>query len=244
MWVDFFKKTDDSFNNSYVLRVDLHDEFFKMEWYCVYDLIEFICEWHEHNSLTHKGPMVVNRPTQGHYIFNVNEFVKECNRILEREASIWRVVGTKITRITSEKEISEVSKATCSPINEVNRHVTRAMSLLYDRDEPDYRNSVKESISAVEAICTKIAKQKTPILSTALDAMEKQKIIEFPKAMKAAFEKMYGYTSSQSGIRHALINDKDVTLELAQFFLIACSAFINYLVATSTKNGINLKELE
>lgn len=38
-------------------------------------------------------------------------------------------------------------------LNGANIHLTKALSLLSDRNKPDYRNSIKESISAVEATC-------------------------------------------------------------------------------------------
>ena len=118
--------------------------------------------------------------------------------------------------------------------------ITNAISLLYDRESPDYKNAIKESISAVELICAKITKQNAPILSKALDKMEKDGIINMHPALKASFEKLYGYTSSGSGIRHAKINNDEITFELAQFFLIACSAFTNYLIVLATKKGMNL----
>ena len=71
--------------------------------------------------------------------------------------------------------------------------------------------------------------------------MEKDGIVYLHPALKSALDKMYGYTSSGSGIRHANINDDDVTFELAQFFLIACSAFTNYLIALAAKKGISLE---
>ena len=42
---------------------------------------------------------------------------------------------------------------------------------LADRKQPDYRNSIKESISAVEAICALITGQERADLNTALRAL-------------------------------------------------------------------------
>ena len=43
--------------------------------------------------------------------------------------------------------------------------------------------------------------------------------------------KLYGYTSDESGIRHAgRIDGKGTTFAEAKFMLIACSAFVNYLI--------------
>ena len=48
-------------------------------------------------------------------------------------------------------------------------------------------------------------------------------------AMKVAFEKLYGYTSDAGGIRHGSIDFTDATIEDAQYMLVTCSAFVNYL---------------
>ena len=171
----------------------------------------------------------------------VKPFTDECNRVLEREVSAWRIIGGKVTRITSESEMKTIEAALHSQIRGVGQHVTNAIDLLYDRENPDYKNSMKESISAVELICAKITKQNAPVLSKALNKMEKDGIVYLHPALKSALDRMYGYTSSGSGIRHANINDDDVTFELAQFFLIACSAFTNYLIALAAKKGISLE---
>ena len=46
-------------------------------------------------------------------------------------------------------------------------------------------------------------------------------------ALKNAFSNLYGYTSDEAGIRHALMEAKVVSFDDAKFFLVACSAFVN-----------------
>lgn len=60
--------------------------------------------------------------------------------------------------------------------------------------------------------------------------IEREGKVKLHPALKGAFDKLYGYTSSNSGIRHALVDDSiPVCSEDARFMLISCSAFINYL---------------
>ena len=103
------------------------------EWYEVYDFLEFIM-FHCSASKTNKYFKIC------------------CNKVLEDELSAYRFVGNQITQITSESEISEVEEALKSPITAVKTHLERALELLSDKEAPDYRNSIKESICAVEAI--------------------------------------------------------------------------------------------
>ena len=54
-------------------------------------------------------------------------------------------------------------------------------------------------------------------------------------ALKTAFLKLYGYTSDEGGIRHALSEQSTVGQEDARFMLVACSAFVNYLAVKKDK---------
>jgi hypothetical protein len=116
----------------------------------------------------------------------------------------------------------------------------RALDLLADRKSPDYRNSIKESISAVEAICSLVAGSSSATLGQALKELEKKKSVDMHPALKGAFDKLYGYTSDAEGIRHALLKESNLDFEDAKFMLVSCSAFINYLRAKSAKAGIKL----
>jgi hypothetical protein len=63
------------------------------------------------------------------------------------------------------------------------------------------------------------------------------------KALKQGFNNLYGYTSDEKGIRHhGSEEDGSVSTEDARYFLVACSAFINYLVVKADKAGIKIKK--
>ena len=241
IWIDFFKQPIDNLPSSSSDRYAMfRDDFFGSKWNEVYDLIEFVCAHNLSNLKRNKPESYITDILLSDYI-DASKFVIECNKVLERETSAWRIVNGIVTRITSSAEIDSVESATSSTIDTVNQHLTQAMRHLYDRRSPDYRNSIKESISAVEAICAKITEQNAPVLSDALKLIEKKDIVNLHPALKHALDKLYGYTSSASGIRHAQISDDDVTFELAQFLLVACSAFTNYLVALASKARINME---
>lgn len=217
LWDKYFKLPIDTLPYSWSeLRGKLRDYFFKAPWYEVYDFIEFI----------------VNNYLRLEHDIN-QEFMKSCNSVLESEVSAYRFVGGQITQITSEEEISEIEEALTTPLEPVKIHLKTALDLLSDRKSPDYRNSIKESISAVESICELITKKKTT-LGQCLGEIE-SKIGPIHGALKRAFESLYGYTSSAEGIRHALLDEPKLSFEDAKFMLVSCSAFINYLVSKASK---------
>jgi hypothetical protein len=100
---------------------------------------------------------------------------------------------------------------------------------LSSKVNPDYRNSIKESISAVEAMARVVTGDQKATLGDALKTLETRGALH--PAMKEAFSKMYGYTSNAEGIRHALVSESNVTQADARYFLVVCSAFVNLLKA-------------
>jgi hypothetical protein len=194
------------FNNAYK---ELRQYFFNCGWYEVYDILEFIAP---------RLPDLVRVL-----------FVAGCNDVLKRECSGYRFVGTSITQITAEEEIASIEEAlgVADPFASIAAHVSRALELLSDRKAPDYRNSIKESISAVEAACRLISGDKKATLDQALKQIKKFGTLH--PALEKAFSSLYGYTSDAEGIRHALVEEPNLDAEDAKFMLIACSAFVNYL---------------
>jgi hypothetical protein len=53
----------------------------------------------------------------------------------------------------------------------------------------------------------------------------------FHPAFKQSLEKLYTWTKDASGIRHSIKDATSVTKADAQFMVVACSAFANYLFA-------------
>lgn len=214
LWIDFFKWPIDSLSVSqgqFYNEKDynrLREWFFKAEWYDVYELLEFIAE--------------ISEP----------EFQEICNNYLKKEFSAYRFVSGNLVELNSKEEVIEIEKTLKSSdkFAPVQIHIKTALKLISDKKSPDYRNSIKESISAVESLCKIIINDESATLGAALTAIERKH--NLPKSLKSGFSSIYGYTSDNGGIRHGLLNgDVEITFDEARFMLIACSAFINYLTA-------------
>lgn len=217
IWKEFFGKRADeisSYNNGgvYVEGVItfIKEWFFQVEWYEKYDFIEYLA-------------FVDNKA------FSLN-FEDNCNSALKLEMAGYRIVDENIVQITSEEEILEIEEAlnNSSIWKPVNIHLKTSIDYFSNRENPDFRNSIKEAISAVESLCVIITGDKDATLGKALSEIENKYKIH--GAMKSAFSSLYGYTSDSGGIRHSLLEDDiSVTMEDAKFMLVSCSAFINYL---------------
>lgn len=165
---------------------------------------------------------------------STEQFVSECNEVLQTENSAYRIVNGLVTRITDPEEIAEIDKALSSSGGYigVKTHLQTALVMLTERDNPDYRNSIKESISAVESLAKQITGNPHATLAPALSELEKHHSLH--PALKSAFSSLYGWTSNADGIRHALMDVSNLTHADARFMLITCSAFINFAI-DSTK---------
>jgi hypothetical protein len=221
IWARHLKEPLDSIPYDWKTTIkELRNYFFDCQWYDVYNFVEFLAHVDD----------AASKP-----------FVDICNRTLEREISAYRFVGGRITEITSEAEIAEIETALALPGNSLvgaRTHLQSALGHLSDRTSPDYRNSIKESISAVESLANAVNGTANSTLGAALSKLEQG--VSLHPALKGAFSKLYGYTSNAEGIRHALMEESDLRFEDAKFMLVSCSAFVNYLVAKAGKAGLSL----
>lgn len=215
LWLNFFKLPIDTaplYNDQSVhkesLIEDIRKFFFseKTKWYEIYDLIEF----------------------SGKY--SNGDYYEVHNKIFEREKAGYRFLKNQIVPISSKEEIQAIEDAISNndTFNSVRTHLQTSLNLLSDKQNPDYRNSIKESISAIESMCKIFTGDNKSTLGQTLKKLENEKHLH--PALKKAFSSLYGYTSDDAGIRHALMeSDREIDFYEAKFMLTTCSAFINFL---------------
>ena len=165
--------------------------------------------------------------------YHMQSIYEMANSFFEQEYIGYRFVDGIIVPISNSFEVETINESLKNKYQPVYEHISKANKLLADREKPDYENSIKESISAVEAICEIITgtKGKEATLGNMLKKLEDNGVA-IHKGLKSAFNILYGYTSDANGIRHAGdIGGPFSTFEEAKFMLVACCAFVNYLTA-------------
>jgi len=190
---------------------ELRKNYYKMSWDRTYSFIEFIVQ--------------MNHCRTGQAL------VEGFNKALTRENSAYRFVAGRLIQITSPNEIEEIERAMAisDQYAGVRTHIQTSLGFLTDRQNPDYRNSIKESISAVESLAKKLVDDDKATLGQALKVLEKKHNLH--SSLKNAFSALYGYTNDADGIRHSLMdNESQLTKADARFMLICCSAFINFAI--------------
>lgn len=200
----------------------------------VLDIIEYVCCWIE-NFCEAKQE---EKQKYSFYYEEQEEYASsfvQMNEIFEKECVGYRFVNREIIRNIDKTEITTIEEASDTKFDGCNTHIKKATHYLYDREKPDYKNSIKESISAVESICRVIAGDGAT-LGDALKVLEKKRGLK--GQLKSGFEKLYNYTNDKGGIRHAEgLFVSEVTFEEAKYMLVSCSAFVNYLIAEYGKIG-------
>lgn len=173
------------------------------------------------------------RDSYSYGVFGGTPTIFSCfNDFLKQEYIGYRFVDGIIVPISDDNEVKEIEEALNNPYEVVKEHLSKSNLFLADRERPDYENSIKESISAVEAICEILTglKGKEATLGNMLKKLEERGVV-IHGGLKSAFNILYGYTSDANGIRHAGdIGGPASTFEEAKFMLVSCSAFINYLM--------------
>ena len=186
------------------------------EWYTIFDFIEKYLKLCDDDTFS--------------------KMQSEFNEILEDEVSAYRILDGLVVPITNESEMESISDAKNTSFEACNIHIAKALELFANREKPDYENSIKESISAVESICSEITNSEgaQATLGKTIKKLRDAGIHIHP-AMENAFISLYGYTSDEGGIRHGSVDYVEAPSEDAKYMLISCSAFVNYLVEKWSK---------
>ncbi len=206
LWHEHFGNTKDDLEDVNQVE-EVKRNFVGAKWYEVIDLLEYISEYDSRHDIE-----------------------SEFNEVLEEEKSAYRIVGGEAVPVSDEIELESIEEGMekTRKYEGVREHLEQALAHFSDEDDPDYRNSVKESISAAESMAQIVVWDEDATLGQALSKMEQAHGLN--GALKASFSSLYGYTSDQEGIRHALSEKSDVSFAFAKFMLVNCTAFVNYLI--------------
>ena len=130
-----------------------------------------------------------------------------------------------VTREEGEAVLQATTELSNAGLAGAVNHLRKAADCINQGDSP---GAVRESIHAVESTARSFAPNVTT-LEPALRSLEKAGGLH--PALKQAFSNLYGFTSDEQGIRHALIDNPQANVgqDEAVFMLGACASFSSYL---------------
>lgn len=228
LWTRHFNRARDEKRGDYQVWQLMKERTLSSEWFDALDLIEaFVRHFYRYASET----LGIGSEVPAFAI-------KKFNTVFEEQLVGYRFIGTEITPITEARDMEAVEEALdqLGPHSGAQQHLEQAVESLSNRTNPNYAHSISESIKAVEGVVQKLTNTKAP-LGEGLNKLEKVGL-EIHPALKEAWRRMYGWTSDDKGIRHAASEAANVDQSLAKYMLIACSAFVSYLIEEASKKDL------
>jgi hypothetical protein len=100
-----------------------------------------------------------------------------------------------------------------------------------------YGPSIRERIHAVEAVA-RVLVPGAQTLAPALSKLEQS--VRIHPALGKGFSTLYGFTSDENGIRHALLDEPVAQVDEtdAIYMLGSCAAFVSYLINKARRAGL------
>lgn len=213
LWTDLWYQSADKFNDSPHSFCPILKEFIlEGPWNEVYDLVEFV------QARTRLGLDA-----------------DQVNALLEREMSGYRLKESMIVPISDSVEVAAIDEAldVPEPFSGARQHLVDALEKLSRRPASDVRNAITEAVSAVESAARVVTGKHKATLGDALKALESTGHVH--PALKEAWLKLYGYTSDEHGLRHAMTEDPHIDFGTAKYMVVSCAAFVNLLSALTTR---------
>lgn len=200
----------------------IKNTFMQSEWHEAYTMLEYILKY---------WPEQLGTPK--------TKAIKYINSTLENYSCPYRFFNDQILPLSDPTEIDSINKGLSSGGNNVSRHLEKAVKLLSDFKKPDYENSIKESISSVEALVQHVTGDEKGTLGAMLKKMD-----GLHPSFEAGIAKLYGFAGDEAGIRHGTTKDPvmNITQADAKFFLVLCTGFINYINSKIAEGVIKIKK--
>lgn len=237
IWTEYWHQPIDRFPDGYwKFFPQLKSRIMQGEWYEGYNIIDFLLGKVRFfadeikNFDPYDYSVWTRKPAESRSLY--------LNNILEREGSGYRIIDGFIAPITNAIEPDSIEQVLDErrQIPGASHHINNSLALLSKKPNPDFLNSVKESISAAEAAAKTFVPGKAKSLADAVTALEKNQGLH--KSIAEAWKKMFGYTSDASGIRHAGSGEPvELDYAFAKYMLVTCSAFVNYLTEEFGEDG-------
>ncbi len=218
-WTEFLSQPIDNYTEdnclSCIRKMFLEDD----PWHKIFDFVERIL------SCCDGGSYGVDSLNAFFHKEAANLLISGINQVMTDMKVGYKIIANKFVPIFLEQEKEAIEMACDTPFNGANQHIKKALNILANRENPDCENSIKESILAVESIAKEITgKEKS------LNALTQE--LKLHPNFKNGLDELYDWTSKDGGMRHGK-SGKSLTADknTARFMLVACSAFVNYIIS-------------
>lgn len=201
-------------------------------WHNVFDVIEAL--------IRISDELIPNK--KRHKAF-LKEFHAAINNVFQEQRCAYRLIDGVILPNVNNIEVVTITNALVDTdsIMTVNAHLEQAIKHYSDRQNPDYRNAIKESISALESLLKIIAGTRSATFDGALKSIVRNNTVVINEQLQESMKSLYAWTNSEGGVRHGLKGDSKIDNDDAKLAITSCCSYVSYLIAKAIKSGIDLK---
>lgn len=165
------------------------------------------------------------------------QFAEQVHRLFEQHAASYRFDISRSPLQFIPRGSKEQGEAIQQAVDTLRQaHMDGASAHLRTAAEAmnggRYADAVRNSIHAVESVARQIDPKAAKTLGPALKSLKDSGVLPH-EALAKAFQALYGYSSDEQGVRHALLetNEANFGLDEAMFMYGACASFAAYLVS-------------
>ena len=213
----------------------LHSIFCDADFNKVLDLLQYTAD-HRDDRNNLADAIELNR--------RLERFPSQINEVFERHRAAYLFDTSKspyriLPRISEAQGVAVQNAVAALKGHSQLGAVTHLSNAANHLDAGEYPDAIVDSILAVESVARLIDPQASKTLTPALKSLERQEILKHP-ALVESLEKLYGYTSDEQGLRHALLAQEaaDVGMNEAMLMFGTCASFAAYLANVSQQFGI------
>lgn len=192
----------------------------RYKWYEIFDLMEYLF------NIIHPGDKYKDIPSIRY------QYTVDINRLMDSENIGWHLSRGKFERRGSEyldkETIHKVRNLLINPVfSGPSVQFNKAVDFLSKRPAPDKENCVKEAVGALEGVARILLDDKNITLGKAVDRLVKENKVRKP--FDKIFHALYGFASSEPGVRHAAIDVSPIDIGEAWFVLYSAAACMIFL---------------
>ena len=148
----------------------------------------------------------------------------------ERRSFVYEIYGDitldierKLRQVPEPKEWIKTNEVLVDEFNPIRRQWLKSKNFLLG-SEPDYENSIKESINSIESTLQLLFNKPKETLGTII------KSADIDSDIKRIISQMYGLVSNKDFVRHGGTSVQDIKKSDAEYFLNFSGITIQYLI--------------
>ena len=227
-------------NINIVSDAQIHPLLYQMEWVKVYELIE---------RLYLKLESVNKYDINGNFEYEITSigevqdyFTKEIKNLMIEEKHGYdfnQCIFMRKGYIQTTKSINKVMPVLAEPkLTKTRIHYMKAIEYFYSMKNPDYENTIKESVCALEAsLIALFSPEIAKNFDIAIRKLEGIDTMQAPAPIIESIIKIYGYRNSGSGVAHATDKGLKVSEKEAELIMALTASYITYFHSLLNKNA-------